>query len=388
MDEVFLVSGIGPGDEGGVGRLMKRLKPAAEQHGFKTLYPESTPSIRRLLERKRFVKAFLTLGRRWKTQSDFLWRAWQIRDARIIFLHPQTAGFRLLFRLIRLNKVFLYVMDNGFFCIRSYNMDPGNERECILCLGNPDAFGPDCKPFPAPMRSGKNAQFLKHLQKQAGNVHFLAQNNRQADLLYLHFGPGVMVTVVGMDTGEISEPREWASLGSRGRFYDLVYHGAPLLPKGLRFFIELAELLPEMTALVPSSREDCQIVLGRPIEAANIEFRPCNWETGLMEAVQGARLVVNPSLWSAPIEGALLKSIAYGRAVATVQTEYGFEAELSRHVPLLRLAASTGLAAAQIRDFLANNISHGEETQFKQVNVDIFELVEEQGASQRPRIHL
>jgi len=225
------------------------------------------------------------------------------------------------------------------------------------------------------MRRNKNTRFLKKLHQQAGRVHFLAQNRKQAELLNLHFGTGIAVTVVGMDTGELSVSKRTTNVRSGKPLFDFVYHGAAILPKGLRFFVEVTERMPECKALVPASREECESVLGRKIEAANIEFRPCTWETGLKEAIQSARLVFNPSLWSAPVEGALLKSVACGRAVATVQTQYGFEAELSEQIPILRLPADSRKAVGIIRGFLLENHSNEALPKYRQPNLDIFEFL-------------
>jgi hypothetical protein len=55
-----------------------------------------------------------------------------------------------------------------------------------------------------------------------------------------------------------------------------------------------------------------------------------------------------PSLWTAPIEGALVKSIAHAPATAVVSAPYAFGEELPDGL-VLRLPADVGEAASVLR---------------------------------------
>ena len=79
------------------------------------------------------------------------------------------------------------------------------------------------------------------------------------------------------------------------------------------------------------------------------------WETGLEAAVRAAPLVLVPSLWSAPVEGALIKSIAAGRAVAVVDNESAFSHELPMGL-VSRLPPDPLTAAAEIRGLVASGV--------------------------------
>ena len=76
-----------------------------------------------------------------------------------------------------------------------------------------------------------------------------------------------------------------------------------------------------------------------------------NWENGLREAVMSAGLVINPSIWSAPIEAALIKSAASNQNVATVKSLYGYEKEIRSIKNHIRLSADIQIAANQIKIF-------------------------------------
>ena len=41
--------------------------------------------------------------------------------------------------------------------------------------------------------------------------------------------------------------------------YDIVFHGKPLIAKGILYFIKLAIILPELTFFVPDTKEKYKI---------------------------------------------------------------------------------------------------------------------------------
>lgn len=343
----YLISGIGV-SASGVGRLMRNLSPQAEKYGYTVIARRQGVSIREMANQKKILSIFVEMLFRFFGGLYFEIRVFLIRNAHIIFLHPQTAGFGNLIRLVKNNSLYWYVMDNSFFCVKSYNLHPEFETECLKCVGCPEAVLPKCQPFPIAFNKARNEKWLKKLRTISSEIVFLAQNERQRNLLKLHFGVDSKIEVVGLDTGELVsasvDKKEGASENTRYE-WDLVFHGAPHLAKGLRYFIELAEALPMYSAFVPSGKAECEQVLGRKVEAPNITFTACGWETGLMSAVQSSRVVVNPSLWSAPIEGGLLKSIHYGNIVATVKSQYGYEGEIASSSEILRLPRETDKAA-------------------------------------------
>lgn len=345
----YLISGIGPGP-GGVGRLMRKLVLTAEARGFRVVYRDDGTSLRPLLKQGRILSLAKALFlRHWK-RFCFSLQIRYISDANILFLHPQTAGMRNLFRLAKRNKVFLYVMDNSFFCMRSYNLHPGDQSECLQCIEAPQNADPLCTPFPSNINKSTEIDLLKELRKTAKDLFFLAQNARQAQLLRAVFGD-IEIELVGLDTGEV--PYENHTPKSNNKLpHSIVFHGATHLAKGIGYFIGLAERLPELRFVVPDNRENVEQAIGRPITAENVHFQPCNWESGLAELVSDSTLVVNPSLWSAPIEGALVKSLAFNCNVATVKTSYGYEGEIAKQTGHLRLDKNLDAAASQVRRYL------------------------------------
>ena len=348
----YLISGIGPGNGGGVARLMKVLGPSYKRDGFNIIYKRDKISVRSLLSSGKYIVAMTELISRLFDKVFFYFRCVGIKNSNIVIVHPQTVGYKMLFKLIRYNTISMYVMDCSFFCVRSYNTHPISNRECLDCIGkiNPHT---QCRPFPNPISKQKNIEYLKKLSELSKKIHFLAQNSKQKELLLMHFGTGTRISVIGMDTKEVSDLTNESNIVISPRIFNVVFHGVPHVAKGLLYLIRLAEILPKYSFLIPSSYSEVLKQADRHDLPDNIDCIDLRWETGLKEYVRCADLVINPSLWSSPIEGALVKSAAYNKAVATVKSKYGFESEIKSIHHHLRLSPNTEIAAKQLDDFLS-----------------------------------
>ena len=189
-------------------------------------------------------------------------------------------------------------------------------------------------------------------------LKFLAQNTLQKELLHLHFGADIDVSVIGMiaekgfSPTQIVESPRFQILNSYG--YDVVFHGASNAAKGLFYILELAKLTPELSFLIPDSKANI-IRITKVSPPCNISCIAMSWESGLREEVSSARIVINPSMWSAPIEGALVKSAHHNKNVATVRSQYAYEAEISTIENHLRLPLDPVAASRLLRTFLSVN---------------------------------
>lgn len=377
----YLVSGLGISD-GGVGRLMRKLIVQSEAAGFITVLRRNPKPIGKMLQGRQYLGVAFEMVLRIIDNIKFAWRVWGIRKSVVLFVHPQTAGFARLLNLTVKNKIYFYVMDNSFFCIRSYNLNPELETECLRCVSNSELALSMCQPFPVKMDKEKNLKYLEQLKKVAHQITFLAQNLSQAELVRARFGPRTKVSIVGMDTGELEQSIQVTKFDKNRVVpcYDLVFHGAPQLAKGIKFFIELAETLEQVTAFIPASRKKCEQVIGRPIDAKNITFSECTWETGLKDVVRNSELVLNPSLWSAPIEGALQKSVYFAKKVAVVESEFGYEREFVSSEKFIRLPRNVSAAAIVVQGVLEGSaIKCADESQlgiiFPKQSLNIFEMI-------------
>lgn len=347
----YLISGIGPDSNGGVGRLMRALIPEYEELGYKIICKREKRIVDEYLNNGNYLPVLQEFFTRGLSYIQFRLRCMTVSGAEVVFLHPQTAGFSLLFSLMKKNDVSMYVMDSSFFCIQSYNTHPERFTECLRCLENIDPHSM-CLVFPGIESVSKRVSYLKKLQLSSGDINFLAQNRNQMELLKKHFGESIDVRVIGMNTGEVADIARFPVIRDAEEVYDVVYHGAPIKAKGVHYFIALAEKLEEYSFFMPASKDVVKKEISRLEFPVNVHFEDITWENGLSTYIASARLVVHPSMWSAPIEGALLKSAALNRNIATVRTRYGYEAEFKGAGHHLRLPEDVATASEKIRMFL------------------------------------
>ncbi len=273
----------------------------------------------------------------------------------LVIVHLQSLTREWLAALMkrRTGPVFIYLMDSSFFCIRSYNHIPGESGACVRCLGGNSAMAREfgCRPYP-PLSIGLRAM-VRDLRRWSseGRIAFLVQCETQASLVRNHFGDGADPRIVGIFASDFPRPDEIrASTNNGARGFDVVFHGSAEAAKGVEWGLELARRLPARSFLFPFSIPPR---LGKDQRVANAVFRPMGWESGLGEEVRSASLVLNPSLWSAPIEGALVKSIIYARRTAVVEGTSSWSTELPAGL-VIRLSSSSPRAAEQVEKYLSN----------------------------------
>ena len=147
--------------------------------------------------------------------------------------------------------------------------------------------------------------FLEEFQGFSDRIVFLAQTKSQIRLLKKHFGTKTRCHLVGMSPFDLeAESMKGSKLAPKVRKYDIVYHGSTHPAKGVLFFLNVSLLLPDQEIFIPISFRVANSIFPNCERLTNVTFFDCTWETGLKEIVGAAGIVVNPSLWSAPIEGA------------------------------------------------------------------------------------
>ena len=344
----YLVSGIGPGPSG-VGRLMQNLIFIYSEKNYKFIYKKNEISLSLLRSKKKYFTLFFELILRIIDDLFFKLRLFFIKNKRIILIHPQSIGYKTTFNLLKYNNIFLYIVDNSFFCIRSYNVHPADNSECLHCLKSLQPLD-SCRPEPVMYFKKFNIKYLEYLKLNSSRITFLAQNKNQKKLLIKHFGENLKVRVVGMNTNDFNDDKKFSK---NGKQYDIVFHGKSLIPKGIIYVLNLAHQLPQFTFLIPDLFSNVQKIYARKIPH-NVSCHEMSWETGLKDLVINARLVLNPSLWSAPIEGALLKSAYYNSNVGTVISEYGYESETNIIRNHLRLSSDITIASEQVINYFNN----------------------------------
>lgn len=307
MKNKVLVSGVGF-SRGGVGRLMEKLDPEARSRGY-TVISRRMVSISQLIRQKRFFRLCFELILRLASLIVFKFRTFFVKGDVVLVLHPQSIGYKTFIRLLKNNSVYFYVMDSSFFCMMSYNYNKDTNSECLRCIGNPENSMIGCYSWPAMVRKKTAINYLYYLLKHSRKIVFLAQTKSQEILLKEHFGVEIDCRVVGMEPGDLSRDSvlDLETNNAEIKEYDLVYHGSLHPAKGFIYFLRLSTLLPNLRIFIPASKNTATSAFGCISELEHVIFKECTWETGLKEAVQKASLVVNPSLWSTPVEGGVFK---------------------------------------------------------------------------------
>ena len=166
-------------------------------------------------------------------------------------------------------------------------------------------------------------------------------------------------------------PKEYKKTEKLEHAYDLVFHGGISDAKGLDYVLRLAPFLSKYSILIPDSRSKIESYWNGGELAENLVFKACTWESGLKEEVINARMVLCPSIWSAPIEGALIKSIIFNGYVAVFSTQFGFSKELKSE-QFVFVDWDLPSSAAKLIDALVRR----ENTEKKIIIKDIFESTE------------
>ena len=247
INKTILISGIPPG-RSGTGRFLEYIKKNfSDLFQFIFLGGPHDHEVRKELE--------------------------NLSSHKILLFHPQTIGFKTFKELVLKNKCFLYVLDNSFFCGASYNYIKGENQSCFRCLENREnEIKYNCV----------NTWNFDDFTEFADKLLYFAQNKNQKKLLLKKFGTNIQVIVLGMNVLDDSSDKPLPNPESG---YDIVFHATKSFAKGYEFARELDNILSDFSIYFPEEGE--------------------TWETGLKEKVQNAKIVINPSLWSAPVEGAL-----------------------------------------------------------------------------------
>ncbi|NEP77378.1 MAG: hypothetical protein F6K39_03825 [Okeania sp. SIO3B3] len=362
--DVHVFSGVSAADPGGTGRLIRTMVSQAEQEATSNLQfhfkaYENIP-LKQAIKKFHFRDAAREVCMRYAPNllSAHPYQAQLLKADNVIMLHPQTLGYYWCTSFLSRRKkpLWMYVLDASFFCIRSYNHIPGENGACLRCLGrdNAPAKKMGCPNFPLPQKG--STQFLAALRKaaQSGHVRFLTQCESYNSLLKQHFGSSAQVHQTGLwvDFEDLAEAVDKKRL-SPSSSQTVVFHASPLDPKGIRWALQLAEACPGLTFLFPF--EKCHLdSLNTGSPPANARFEDMSWETGLRKAVEDSLLTLNPSLWSSPIEGALVKSIAHAPATAAVDEPTAYSASIPDTV-LLKLPADAVQAGQILKDRVATN---------------------------------
>lgn len=349
--ELAIISGIGPGPTG-TGMLLRGLMDEALESRPPVSFIHRRSSTRhRGLAKWRMLNPLRLAGplhRRWIFPLQA--KAAAKVAAEVVLMHPQTLGFPLFREVVESRRrTWLYVLDAYVFCRRSYNCLPGESLPCLRCLGN-DGSAAGLHGCRDSFRAGP---FPEHFPGwvAAGRLGLIAQCASQAALLRRHFGPSALILVVPLCVPDVTPPSGAAPHLHRPL---AVYHGSPEPAKGILHAVALARLLPDWDHLIPCKPgEYLHHFPDQTDMPPNLRFTPMSWSSGLAEAVERATAVLCPSSWSAPVEGAVLKSLARNGQVVLFPHDSSFASEIPPEARIDLDPADLPATAARLRQAAA-----------------------------------
>ena len=247
-------------------------------------------------------------------------------EVHVVLYHPQSLGYKTASIVInRAKEIDYWVVDASFFCKKSYNVLDG--KECTRCLSN---FNPDphCVHFPKRFENDHDyKKFLCSVEKNLQNIKFFVQTESYKSLILEKFiSPSVWVR-------KMITPSLYGIERVKEDFFDFDFgfHGNLLEAKGYNYVLALAEKLPSRRYFIPGR------FLGDPKNKPNnCIFSEVTWNSGLPENLRGSRIILCPSIWSAPVEASVIKSLLIGRPVGLVASQYSFSKhiETGSYIPL------------------------------------------------------
>ncbi len=326
-----LLTGIAFG-HGGVGQLVESLQ---------SCYAAAGVDLRVVNRRRARSMVAMLNASWWSMPKEVVLRLWDTLRfwcralffcsvaENVLIIHPQSVGWLLMRSLLGTRRrIHLYLVDNIHFCAKGYNSINGEYRACFRCLArsfNSRSIEMGCTDYWEHVIHDFGRRLLASAIRE-GAISVLVQNRMQGKLLSHAMAFRAETSLVGLIVPDVASARSEASSG-----YDFVYHGNCSWVKGLGVVYELAIRMPRRSFLVPVERPAAECVLGAERQwPSNVKFASMSWDDGLKKAVIAAKVVLCPSLWSAPIEGALLKSWAWNGAVVAMEQFAHFIQEVPR----------------------------------------------------------
>ncbi len=343
----LVLSGIPLGEGGGTARFLRRLQSEYE----------ASSSIEASMDFRSHVNPFRKVKRRLLGRVDqYVPVAARVPSAyrsveNLILFHPQGLGYRFATKLLRSREhSWHFILDSSFFCLRSYNYIKGESSACMRCLEKEESVVEmGCKHFP--YIQGGYQQYRDALKESGRQISYFVQSEIVEQLLRQVVGAEPRIEVVGMAADYPAEAE--LELVPQPTEKQIVFHSHPLNPKGCEWTIQLAKRLPKWKFLFPFAKG----AVSSLSPSDNCEFRPMTWENGLKDAVESSSGVLCPSLWSAPVEGAFVKSILHGHTVGYVDIPSAATSRFSSDTACVAMDSNLDKAAAQLEAGLGMEVT-------------------------------
>ena len=296
---------MAPGN-GGVQKLLEYL----DSNNFSLITPKQTPSFfKKIFYRFIFLMKIILCP----------------RDKTYVIIHHQTIPLLAILKLLLVNKLEYFAIDNSYFCISSYNYNPtlNIESPCRNCLikTQPDK---SCNAFPSKRKKFVEVFLLKlireYFSKSTSRIYTLSDSSTK--LVKKSLPNCGSVETIGFTTNDlnklIDEPK---NTNIKKINKTIVFHGHCIPGKGYEYMLKLAKEITDFEIIFPTDGVDFD----------NVRYVQCNWDNGLKDLLEKATYVAVPSLWDNTPEAASLKTMLMEIPLLFVSSEFSFESENLSH---------------------------------------------------------
>lgn len=265
--------------------------------------------------------------------TKYIWMKTSSKDS-VLLCHPQSIGFKRSAKMIRSRRVAgIFVLDNSFFCICSYNWNIRTPREaCMSCAGKEyiEPY-PECRDNI--LDNSRSSFRLYRKALSSGYIQSVYVQNKNQAQLWKECGYNGTIKMTGLATLSIMKTIHKRALGETERVEELeemiltlrkrfgqiaVIHANKLEAKGWEVAIEIAKINDSTCFIFPEST-DLDL---HASERQNIIYGNYRWESGLSYLVKESDAVIVPSIWTCATEATLIKSMLLGKQVFVLEQAF------------------------------------------------------------------
>ncbi len=245
-----------------------------------------------------------------------------IKIENLVIFHQQSIGYDLVSRFIFKSKnIKLFILDTNFFCKKSYN--EYNNNPCFSCYSSFNPYN-DCYHHPNSKATDKDyLKFLKSLSDNIKNIEFIVQTEGYKKLIKEKFNNYKIEIKKMYHEKLISENFSYKDEINNFK-YDFFYHAHITPPKGINYYYELANQMPEKNFFLPSNFDYKKI-------SKNISYKKINWSKEFIDIMKTSKIIICPSVWTYPVESAVIKSLLLKKGVAIISNHHSFSDTIPRN---------------------------------------------------------
>lgn len=233
----------------------------------------------------------------------------------LVIYHQQSIGYDLVTKLInKSKKIKFFVLDANFFCKKSYN--EYNDKICFVCY---EKFKPysDCYHHPYNSENDEGyKKFLKTLEINEHKIEFIVQTEGYSELIKNKFIKS-KVQLKKMHHEKLKNLNYKVNKNLKELKYDFFFHAHLTPPKGINYFFKLTNQMPNKKFFLPSHKKNYGT-------NNNISFKKIYWGEEFMKTIENSKIILCPSIWTYPVESAVIKSLFMKKAVAIINSKYSF----------------------------------------------------------------